>query len=43
MKKKESLLSEGAEAKVFFVKAFGTEILVKSRLPKGYRIKEIDD
>jgi N6-L-threonylcarbamoyladenine synthase/protein kinase Bud32 len=43
MKNKGSLLSEGAEAKVFIVKAFGMEILVKSRLPKDYRIKEIDD
>ncbi|MDE1874055.1 MAG: Kae1-associated serine/threonine protein kinase [Candidatus Micrarchaeota archaeon] len=36
-------LSEGAEAKVFETEIFGVKSVVKSRQPKAYRIKEIDE
>ncbi len=35
-------IGEGAEATIYLETAYGREIVIKSRKPKGYRIKELD-
>ena len=37
-----SLLYQGAEAKVYLGRLFGKDVVVKERLSKKYRIKELD-
>lgn len=36
------ILSEGAEAKILLANIFGKEYVVKQRIPKTYRVKELD-
>ena len=37
------LVGEGAEAKIYESKLFGEKVLVKKRIKKNYRVKELDD
>ena len=37
------IVSEGAEALIYSADLYGTEILVKYRAPKTYRVKELDE
>ncbi|MDH5401459.1 MAG: KEOPS complex kinase/ATPase Bud32 [Candidatus Heimdallarchaeota archaeon] len=39
----EHLISRGAEAEVLFGQFFNKEVVIKQRIPKAYRIKQIDD
>jgi len=39
----EKIIYQGAEAKICVSKYMGFEVIKKSRLKKGYRIKQIDD
>jgi Kae1-associated kinase Bud32 len=37
------LISEGAEAKIYATALLGNDAIVKRRLPKGYRVRQLDD
>ena len=37
------LINEGAEAKIYSDRYLGVDVIVKDRIRKGYRIKEIDE
>jgi len=39
---KTNFIAEGAEAKIFFSKIFGKKYILKKRIPKLYRAKELD-
>ena len=39
---KEKLIYKGAEANLFYGKWFGREVIFKHRIPKKYRIEELD-
>lgn len=39
---KEKLIHKGAEANLFYGKWFGREVIFKHRIPKKYRIEELD-
>ena len=38
----EKLIHKGAEASLYFGSWFGKEVIFKKRIPKGYRIEQID-
>ena len=39
---KEKLIHKGAEANLIYGRWFGKEVIFKQRIPKGYRIEEIE-
>lgn len=40
---KDKLIAEGAEAQIFLSNFKGKKIITKQRMPKKYRVKELDD